>query len=277
MKQRKVYKVFVSSLIFIIFLFIGGQVAKSYYDAKKIYDEVKPALINEEMLNRKEKDEALILLYHNVTNSRQVSQEDDLYVHIDDFREQLDYIVENGYNVITLEELYRLRKSYAEIPRKTLILTFDDGDKSSYDTVFPELQKRNLKASFFVTTRQLGEKGYVTRENLVEMHNAGQDIESQGHNNEDFINTSLAQVHKSMYTSKKILEETLNKPILFLVYPNSSFNSEVIRVAQNVGYEWALSTEPGKFFDHYMMMERVSIPGGSDLEIFKQKLGEYGY
>ncbi|AID45008.1 Polysaccharide deacetylase [Candidatus Arthromitus sp. SFB-mouse-NL] len=277
MRGKKVYKVLFPLLILVSFLSIGSQVAKSYYDAKKIYDEVKPSLTNEEMLSRKEKNEALILLYHNVTNSKKASQEDDLYVHIDDFRKQLDYIVGNGYNVITLEELYRLRKSCEEIPEKTLVLTFDDGDKSSYDTVFPELQKRNLKASFFVTTRQLGERGYVTKDNLVEMHEAGQDIESQGHNNEDFINTSLAQVHKSMYISKKILEETLNKPVLFLVYPNSSFNSEVIRVAQDVGYEWALSTEPGEFFDHYMTMERVSIPGGSDIDIFKQKLAEYGY
>ena len=36
---------------------------------------------------------------HNVTNSKKASQEDDLYVHIDDFRKQLDYIVGNGYNV----------------------------------------------------------------------------------------------------------------------------------------------------------------------------------
>ena len=102
MRGKKVYKVLLPLLILVSFLSIGSQVAKSYYDAKKIYDEVKPSLTNEEMLSRKEKNEALILLYHNVTNSKKASQEDDLYVHIDDFRKQLDYIVGNGYNVITL-------------------------------------------------------------------------------------------------------------------------------------------------------------------------------
>lgn len=259
------------------FTFTVSYKAQSFYDAKKIYEEIKPAVVDEDRAARKSENQVLVLLYHNVTNSRDASESDDLYVHIDDFRDQLDYIVENGYNVMTVEELYELREEGLDVPDHTIILTFDDGDKSSYDIVFPELEKRGLHASFFVTTRQLGERGYVTRDNLIEMENAGHDIQSQGHNNEDFIDSPISVVHKSMYLSKKILEETLNKKVRFLVYPNSSFNSEVIRVAQDAGYVWAFSTEPGTAYDHYMTMERVSVPGGSDVKTFKEKLNEYGY
>lgn len=277
MSIKRLFELVIFSVIILFSIFLFGYTTKSYYDAKKIYEEVKPALVDEERARLRDEKEVLILLYHNVTDKKSISSKDDLYVHIDDFRDQLDYIVEMGYNVITLQELYDLRQNDKEIPKKTIVLTFDDGDKSSYDVVFPELEKRNLKASFFVTTRQLNEKGFVTKSNLIEMENAGQDIQSQGHNNEDFIESTIAQVHKSMYLSKKILEDILDKKVLFLVYPNSSFNSEVIRIAQDVGYEWALSTESGKFYDHYMIMERVSIPGGSDLNKFKEKLNEYGY
>lgn len=277
MNIKRLVELLIFSVIIVFSIFLISYTTRSYYDAKKIYDEVKPALVDEERARLREEKEVLILLYHNVTDKKSISSKDDLYVHIDDFRDQLDYIVKNGYNVVTLQELYDLRQNNQEIPKKTIILTFDDGDKSSYDVVFPELKKRNLKASFFVTTRQLNEKGFVTKENLIEMENDGQDIQSQGHNNEDFIESTIAQVHKSMYLSKKILEDILNKKVLFLVYPNSSFNSEVIRIAQDVGYEWALSTESGKFYDHYMIMERVSIPGGSDLNKFQEKLNEYGY
>lgn len=275
--MKKSFKLLTFSMITIFSIFFIGYNTKSFYDAKKIYEEVKPAIVDEERARLRQEKEVLILLYHNVTDKKSISSKDDLYVHIDDFRDQLDYIVEKGYNVMTLQELYNLRQNDEEIPNKTIILTFDDGDKSSYDVVFPELKKRNLKASFFVTTRQLNEKGFVTKENLIEMENQGQDIQSQGHNNEDFIDSTIAQVHESMYLSKKILEDILNKKVLFLVYPNSSFNSEVIRVAQDVGYEWALSTESGKFYDHYMIMERVSIPGGSNLEQFIEKLNQFDY
>ena len=277
MKSRmKINLLIVLGIIFLGAI-INTSISKSYYDAKKIYDEVKPAVVDEERAKQRQENEVLILLYHNVTDKRSISSKDDLYVHIDDFRQQLDYIVENGYRVVTIEELYHMRQTGQEIKPKTLVLTFDDGNKSSYEIVFPELQKRGLKASFFVTTRQLNDKGFVTRENLIEMHNAGHDIQSQGHNNEDFLESTVAEVHKSLYLSKKILEETLNKKVLFLVYPNSSFNSLIIKLAQDVGYEWALSTEAGKFFDYYFIMERVSIPGGSTLEDFKNKLEEFNY
>ena len=277
MKKQKFYKIFVAVVLSLFCIFITGYNVKSYYDAKRIYDEIKPAIIDEDRMKRREENSALILLYHNVTDEKKISSKDDLYVHIDDFRQQLDYLKDKKYNVVTLEELYKIRQNNEKVPEKTIVLTFDDGDKSSYDIVFPELEKRGLKASFFVTTRQLDDKGFVTKDNLIEMHKAGHDIESQGHNNEDFVESSVAQVHKSLYLSKKILEETLNKKVLFLVYPNSSFNSEIIKLAQDVGYQWALSTEPGKFYDHYLIMERVSVPGGSDLELLKEKLNEYGY
>lgn len=277
MKKQKFTKVISIFVLTLVCLFAVGYNVKSFYDAKKIYEEVKPAVVDEEREKLRKENEALILLYHNVTDEKKISAEDDLYVHIDDFRNQLDYLKNGNYNVITLEELYKIREKGEKVPEKTIVLTFDDGDKSSYDIVFPELEKRGLKASFFVTTRQLDDKGFVTKENLVEMHKAGHDIESQGHNNEDFVEAPLSQVHKSLYLSKKILEEILNKKVLFLVYPNSSFNSEIIRLAQDVGYQWALSTEPGKFYDHYLVMERVSVPGGSDLKTFKDKLNQFGY
>lgn len=270
----------IKSLIFILgivlsVILLNNVVVKSFYDAKKIYNEEKPAIINEERLDRQKDNEVLILLYHNVTEDRSIK--DDLYVYLDDFRAQLDYIVENQYNVITMEQLYEMRKENQEIPDKTIVLTFDDGDKSSFDIIFPELQSRNLKGSFFLTTRQLNDRGYVTKEEVIEMHEAGHDIQSQGHDNEDFIDSSLASTHRSLYLSKKILEELLNKKILFLVYPNSSFNSEIIRLAQDVGYEWALSTESGLFYDHYLVAQRMSIPGAADLEEFKVILSEFNY
>ncbi len=276
-KNKRICKIFIMCFLILFVVLLTNDYAKPFYDAKKIYEEIKPAVVDKDRAAQRKKNEVLIILYHNVTDKKKLSTEDDLYVHIDDFRDQLDYIVQNGYNVLTVEELYELRQNNEEIPPKSLVLTFDDGDKSSYNVVFPELKKRNLKASFFVTTRQLNDKGFVSKENLIEMHKAGQDIQSQGHYNEDFINEPISKVHKSLYLSKKILEETLGKKILFLVYPNSSFNSEIIRVAQDVGYQWGLSTETGKFYDHYFIMERVSVPGGSDLNQFVEKLNEFGY
>ncbi len=165
-KNKRICKIFIMCFLILFVVLLTNDYAKPFYDAKKIYEEIKPAVVDKDRAAQRKKNEVLIILYHNVTDKKKLSTEDDLYVHIDDFRDQLDYIVQNGYNVLTVEELYELRQNNEEIPPKSLVLTFDDGDKSSYNVVFPELKKRNLKASFFVTTRQLNDKGFVSKENL---------------------------------------------------------------------------------------------------------------
>ena len=76
--------------VMIVYIFLTGYSAKSFYDAKKIYYEEKPAIVDTERSKLREENQALILLYHNITDKRSISSSDDLYVHIDDFRKQLD-------------------------------------------------------------------------------------------------------------------------------------------------------------------------------------------
>ena len=65
----------------------------------------------------------------------------------------IDYIQEN-YNLISPEEFTNkiLKKS---IKGEDICLTFDDNLKCQFDIAFPELEKRNLKAFFFIYTSSL--------------------------------------------------------------------------------------------------------------------------
>ena len=70
MKKQKFYKIFVAVVLSLFCIFITGYNVKSYYDAKRIYDEIKPAIIDEDRMKRREENSALILLYHNVTDEK---------------------------------------------------------------------------------------------------------------------------------------------------------------------------------------------------------------
>ena len=65
-----------------------------------------------------------------------------------DFHSIIDYMDEN-YNLITPNEFTQkvVNKSIKEFD---VCLTFDDGLKSQFDVIYPELEKRKLKAFFFV-------------------------------------------------------------------------------------------------------------------------------
>jgi len=68
------------------------------------------------------------------------------------------YLSENNYKTFTLNEIDTLFKAKKKLPKRSVILTFDDGYYDNYKIVFQLLKKYNLKAIFFVNTLFIGEQ-----------------------------------------------------------------------------------------------------------------------
>ena len=67
------------------------------------------------------------------------------HLHIDAFKKQLDYFVDEGLSFLTKQQV----KDYSW-PTDSVLLTFDDGFKCHYKYVLPELQKRGLWGIFYI-------------------------------------------------------------------------------------------------------------------------------
>lgn len=68
------------------------------------------------------------------------------------------YLSENNYQTFTLNEIDTLFKAKQQLPKRSVVLTFDDGYYDNYKIVFPLLKKYNLKAIYFVNTLFIGEQ-----------------------------------------------------------------------------------------------------------------------
>ncbi len=98
------------------------------------------------------------------------------------------YLSKQGYNTYTLKEIESFRKANQKLPKKSLVLTFDDGYYDNYSIVFPLLKKYKLKAIFFVNTlfikeqadrsNQTIEKSDVVNAALIENYFQQQDATS---------------------------------------------------------------------------------------------------
>ena len=94
-----------------------------------------------------------IWLFHQVNSKSNTNPEE-----LDTF---FSFISQKGYKTHTLKEIDAHTKANQKLPKKSLILTFDDGYYDNYAVVFPLLKKYNLRAIFFVNTLFIKEK--VTR------------------------------------------------------------------------------------------------------------------
>ncbi|MCU1429176.1 MAG: putative hydrolase [Actinomycetia bacterium] len=71
------------------------------------------------------------------------------------FARQLDHLVAN-YRPVSLTDVAAAVEAHSRLPAHAVLVTFDDGDRSVFDTALPLLRVRNIPAVLFVVTALLG-------------------------------------------------------------------------------------------------------------------------
>lgn len=193
-----------------------------------------------------------ILMYHYI---REYNQPDDkigtnLSVSPTTFRQQLDWLKGNHYQTIDLDEFIELRKNVKTEKLKNhrgklVILTFDDGYEDAFTQVMPALAESGFIGVFYITSGFLNRSGYLTKEQVKIMFQKGHMIAAHTVSHTDLVENAADKRRTELAESKKSLEALIGKPITHLAYPSGRFNDEVINLARSLGYQTAVTTQPG--------------------------------
>lgn len=102
----------------------------------------------------KEKLPAFIAIcYHNITPaSTHDTLPDMMSIPLDELTDQFDWLRENGYSVVSVEDVLKAQKGLAALPPKAVLLTFDDGYESFYRLVYPLLRAYGYPALLSLET-----------------------------------------------------------------------------------------------------------------------------
>ena len=214
-----------------------------------------------------------ILMYHEVARipehvSGNMKQ---LYVEPAVFQQHLDILIKNGYNTITLRDLYQHWEYGKPLPTNPIILTFDDGYKSMYDFVMPELVKRNMAATFFIIADTFNHPGYINESMIREMHKNGMEIASHSYSHCDLRNANL---EKELKQSKILLENIIDDTVYSFCYPCGLYNAKTINNLAIYGYKAAVTTKYGDASVNQNIYElnRIRINGGDETRGFIKKI-----
>jgi len=83
-----------------------------------------------------------ILEYHVIAPPIANAPYPDLYVKPDDFAGQVRWLAAHGYHAVTLRRVYDFWTGKQALPRKPVVLTFDDGYRSDFTVALPTLRAR---------------------------------------------------------------------------------------------------------------------------------------
>jgi peptidoglycan/xylan/chitin deacetylase (PgdA/CDA1 family) len=186
------------------------------------------------------------------------------------FERQMRYLKENGYHVITAEELSDFLEYRRGLPRKSVLITMDDGYRSVYNIAYPILQKYGYKATVYVYTSFVGvSKMAITWNQLKEMKANGFSIGSHTINHSDLTQPKageteqahLARVKEELFGSKKIIDRKLGQDTHFLAYPFGFYDQRSVHIARQAGYKYAMSVKRGgnPFFANPLTLRRDQI------------------
>jgi peptidoglycan/xylan/chitin deacetylase (PgdA/CDA1 family) len=195
----------------------------------------------------------VVLMYHKIAGD----EAENLYERSKtEFENDLIYLLKNNITVISFEDLENIKKSGKMPSTHSVIITFDDGDRSWYDIAVPLLKKYAMKATFFLWVEKMEQHSFLNWQEIRYISNitfpgglkpfifgshtyshpfleaVRDDFESSGEYYQ-FLDWELTR-------SKEIIEE--NTPgqvtVLALPYGDGAGNREIIASAMQNGYKF---------------------------------------
>ena len=225
-------------------------------------------------LLQKEEGGVPILRYKRVNDVDQ----NEFTLSVEQFDAQMKYLVDEGYQVITPNELLDAWDGKGTLPNNPVVITFDDGHLDVYKNVFPILQKYNLKATFFVVTDNVNlYPDYVTWQQAKEMQASGLvDIESHTLSHKDLTTVySRDKIWDQLYGSKQAIEWYLKKSADFIAYPYGKYDVDTEDLSKEVGYRASFIDSYGlnhKEDQNIYVMQRIPIFGANSHTLLRFQL-----
>jgi peptidoglycan/xylan/chitin deacetylase (PgdA/CDA1 family) len=225
-------------------------------------------------------------------------------VHPKEFDQQMSFLSQGGFSVVSLQEVLQWREQGVIPVRRSVVIVFHDGFGDNYMNAFPTLKKHGLTATFFMVTDYIdGEEPFswlkwdenarahceenstfwlpLTSEQILEMSTDGMLFGSHTCTHARLAALDGGKAFSEMKVSKERLEGLLKKPVELFAFPFGlwgDIRSEHVGFVQQLGYQAALTAKIGAndlssdFYD----LRVIPVYEWDSLSEFKKKV-EGGY
>jgi peptidoglycan/xylan/chitin deacetylase (PgdA/CDA1 family) len=144
--------------------------------------------------------------------------------------------------VLRLDEVVVFLDRRQPPPRRSVVITFDDGYEETPRIAWPLLKRFGFPATIFVTPTEVGLPGFATWDQLVEIARDGAAIGSHTMHHTYLPLVNADRLPEEIIQSKRIIEERVGCPVHFLSYPVGGFTPEAQALVKQAGYLAACTT-----------------------------------
>jgi len=218
-----------------------------------------------------------VLMYHAIGSDGEGS----LYVAPENFCRQMRFLSDNGYSVISLDELVSGIEQEKRFPPKTVVITFDDGYEDNYIYAFPVLAKYEIPATIFLITRYVDARDeYLTWNQVRIMMRDGMDF--GGHTRNGTYLPAIkdkSRLWNEINGSREDIKRNTGVEPGYFCYTMGGFNQTIKDMVKEAGYKGACTTNRGfdKLNKDVYELNRVKVTNSDTTKPlhFRAKLSGY--
>ena len=222
-----------------------------------------------------------ILVYHNL--DRQPKGR--LVQSAASFEQQMRYLKAQGFRTVTLAEFLEFTRLDRQLPRRSVVLTFDDGYRSFKQFAYPVLKELGLTATLFVYTDYVGAgRNALTWQELKELQSQGFDVQAHSKTHGDLRRApgeTQAQFDRRMQAELSLPRDQFKRQLgqapNTLAYPYGRWDADVLRQVKAAGYMAAFTVrrQANAAFVPPLTIHRSQIYADMSLEEFAKNLSVF--
>jgi peptidoglycan/xylan/chitin deacetylase (PgdA/CDA1 family) len=195
------------------------------------------------------------------------------------FRGQMDTLLQAGFQFIDADEFLRFLHGRGSLPRKALLLTFDDCYEELLETVLPILEERGIPAVAFAVSGRTGSTNdwdqaigaprlqLLDADGLRRLAQRGIEIGAHSRTHRRLTHVSTEELSEEIAGSVAELATLgIPRPRMF-AYPYGQYDQRVRQAVQRAGLQAAFTVDSGRVFPGHAP---YSVPR---IEIMKQDVG----
>jgi peptidoglycan/xylan/chitin deacetylase (PgdA/CDA1 family) len=225
-------------------------------------------------------------MYHSI--SQQMKDSKGLTISVDQLEAQFAYLSKNGYQTFHFSELQNSSLD-RKLPKKSVIITFDDVYVNQLHLAYPLLKKYNLKASFFIPFKYVNgidswnskSEKIMSVDQLKSLDESVVELGLHSFNHGNYTSMSIEEINADFEACKSFVQNHQLPVHNVLAYPFGKFPRENPEQddffkclhKHQMAYGLRIGNRVNSFpFKNNYEVQRIDIKGEDSLSKFKLKL-----
>lgn len=202
------------------------------------------------------------------------------------FAAQMNWLAVAGYTTISLDDLCAWRVQRGSLPKRPIIITFDDGFQECAENSVPHMARHGFTAIFYLVGGLVGLTSRWLQPELGSQFalfnwETARRLDATGFRCavHTMHHPRLAEIPDSACRSelvdcRHLMEDRLGHEVRHLAYPYGSYNENVRQIADEAGFISACSTRKGLSApdDDLLALHRVPVYGTDTLLDFIRRV-----